>query len=125
MRKAARMSGATALDRDALNDLVTVLRQLGATVSIPSSVVDVMQGSHWGQRGQNHSGPWSPFEPISRAEMRVLHYLPTNLTLSEIASELYRSVDTVKTHARHLYTKLDAHSRSEAVRNARAAGLLV
>jgi predicted ArsR family transcriptional regulator len=33
----------------------------------------------------------------------VLRYLPTNLSISEIASELYVSPNTVKTHIRHLY----------------------
>jgi LuxR family transcriptional regulator, maltose regulon positive regulatory protein len=62
---------------------------------------------------------------LTDTEVRVLHYLPTHLTVQEIARELSRSVDTVKTHVRHLYMKLDAHSRSEAVRRARSLGLLV
>jgi len=63
-------------------------------------------------------------EPLSEAEMRVLRFLPTNLRAAEIAGELYLSVHTVKTHIRHLYTKLGAHGRGEAVRRARALGLL-
>jgi LuxR family maltose regulon positive regulatory protein len=54
----------------------------------------------------------------------VLHYLPTNLSAREIASELYLSVNTVKTHQRHLYQKLGARSRTQAVKQARALGLL-
>jgi len=63
-------------------------------------------------------------EPLSEAEIRVLRFLPTNLRAAEIAGELYLSVHTVKTHIRHLYTKLGAHGRGEAVRRARALGLL-
>jgi DNA-binding CsgD family transcriptional regulator len=63
-------------------------------------------------------------EPISTAEARVLSYLPTDLTAWEIASELCLSVNTVKTHMRHIYAKLDAHRRREAVERARALGLL-
>ena len=42
----------------------------------------------------------------------------------EIADELYLSVNTVKTHMRHLYDKLGAHRRHQAVEQARALGLL-
>ena len=68
--------------------------------------------------------PPSLREPLSEAETRVLRYLPTNLTAPEIASQLYLSVNTVRTHMRHLYDKLSAHHRSEAVEQARALGLL-
>jgi LuxR family maltose regulon positive regulatory protein len=63
-------------------------------------------------------------EPLSQAEVRVLRYLPTKLSVPEIADELYLSVNTVKTHMRHLYDKLGAHRRHEAVEQARALGLL-
>jgi len=63
-------------------------------------------------------------EPLSDSETRVLRYLPTNLSKREIAAELCVSVHTVKTHIHHLYAKLDVHSRGEAVRYARALGLL-
>ena len=63
-------------------------------------------------------------EPLSDAELRVLRFLPTNLPASAIATEVYVSVNTVKTHMRHIYAKLDAHSRVEAVSRARALGLL-
>lgn len=63
-------------------------------------------------------------EPLSASETRVLRYLPTNLSAAEIARELYVSVNTVKTHLRNLYAKLDAHGRTEAVEKARALGLL-
>jgi LuxR family transcriptional regulator, maltose regulon positive regulatory protein len=63
-------------------------------------------------------------EPLSQAEARVLRLLPTSLSAREIASELYVSVNTVRTHMRHLYDKLDAHRRLEAIDRARALGLL-
>jgi LuxR family maltose regulon positive regulatory protein len=63
-------------------------------------------------------------EPLSQSEVRVLRYLPTKLSASEIADQLYVSVNTVKTHMRHLYDKLGAHRRHEAVERARALGLL-
>ena len=63
-------------------------------------------------------------EPLTHSETRVLRYLPTHLTASEIAGELYVSVTTVKTHMSHLYAKLGIHRRAEAVDRARALGLL-
>ena len=63
-------------------------------------------------------------EPLSHSEIRVLRYLPTNLSAPEIAGQLYLSANTVKTHMRHLYDKLGAHRRAEAVEQARALGLL-
>jgi LuxR family maltose regulon positive regulatory protein len=63
-------------------------------------------------------------DPLSQAEARVLRFLPTSLSAPEIARELYVSVNTVRTHMRHLYDKLGAHRRLEAVNRARALGLL-
>ena len=65
-----------------------------------------------------------PLEPLSASEIRVLRYLPTNLSAPEIASELYVSRNTVKTHIQRLYAKLGTHRRGEAVERARALGLL-
>ena len=61
---------------------------------------------------------------VSRSEMRVLRYLPTNLSAPEIARELSVSVTTVRTHISHLFVKLGAHRRTEAVARARDLGLL-
>jgi LuxR family maltose regulon positive regulatory protein len=63
-------------------------------------------------------------EPISSSEVRVLRYLPTNLTGPEIARELSVSTNTVKSHIRSLYAKLGTHRRADAVESARARGLL-
>jgi LuxR family transcriptional regulator, maltose regulon positive regulatory protein len=63
-------------------------------------------------------------DPLSHSEIRVLRYLPTNLSAAEIARELSVSVTTVRTHIRHLFLKLGVHRRTEAVAAARALGLL-
>jgi LuxR family transcriptional regulator, maltose regulon positive regulatory protein len=54
----------------------------------------------------------------------VLRYLPTNLPAQEIASELFVSLNTIRTHLRHVYAKLGVHSRTDAVKRARELGLL-
>jgi len=70
------------------------------------------------------AGPPPPLEALSGSEIRVLRYLPTNLSMRQIAGELYVSHNTVRTHVGHLYAKLGAHTRAEAVARARALGLL-
>lgn len=76
------------------------------------------------QRATDRDEPERLAEPLSQSELRVLRYLPTNLSNKEIASELYVSVNTVKAHIKHLYAKLDTHHRGDAVERARALGLL-
>jgi LuxR family maltose regulon positive regulatory protein len=77
-----------------------------------------------GNRPAPPAGSPPPLEPLSDSEIRVLRYLPTHLSAPQIASELYVSHNTVRTHMRHLYAKLGAHRRLEAVERARALGLL-
>ncbi len=61
---------------------------------------------------------------LTGAELRVLGYLPTHLSLREIAEEFVVSQNTVKTQAQAIYRKLGVSSRAEAVAAGRAAGLL-
>jgi DNA-binding CsgD family transcriptional regulator len=77
-----------------------------------------------GRAVARHGGEACRLEALTNGETRVLRYLPTNLSAREIAEELYLSVNTVKTHQRHLYQKLGARSRTQAVEQARALGLL-
>ena len=65
---------------------------------------------------------WGP-SSLTTAELRVLRYLPTHLTMAEIAERLYVSRNTVKTQAIAIYRKLGTASRSGAVEIARDAGL--
>jgi DNA-binding CsgD family transcriptional regulator len=80
--------------------------------------------SGWLRPAPPPGGPRPPLEPLSDSEIRVLRYLPTNLSTPEIANELYVTANTVRTHVRHLYAKLGTHSRAETVEHARALGLL-
>jgi LuxR family maltose regulon positive regulatory protein len=65
-----------------------------------------------------------PPEELSPSELRVLRFLPTNLTRPEIARSLGVSVNTVNTHIRSIYAKLGASDRSSAVGRARELRLL-
>jgi LuxR family maltose regulon positive regulatory protein len=92
-----------------------------AHAGLIAEILNVLAGR---KPGSQPAGPQRLREPLSHAEARVLRYLPTKLSAPEIADELYLSVNTVKTHMRHLYDKLGAHRRHEAVELARALGLL-
>jgi LuxR family maltose regulon positive regulatory protein len=63
-------------------------------------------------------------EPLSEREQAVLRYLPTALSNGEIAAELFVTTNTVKTHLRSIYRKLDVARRREAVERARDLRLL-
>jgi LuxR family maltose regulon positive regulatory protein len=63
-------------------------------------------------------------EPLSPRETEVLRLLTTHLPHAEMAEELVVSVNTVRSHLKSIYGKLDAHSRMEAVERARELGLL-
>ena len=92
-----------------------------AHAGLIAEILNVLAGQ---KPGPPPTGPQHLREPLSHAEARVLRYLPTKLSAPEIAGELYLSVNTVKTHMRHLYDKLGVHRRHEAVEQARALGLL-
>ena len=61
---------------------------------------------------------------LTEGELRVLRYLSSNFSAPEIGSELYLSVNTVKTHMRHIYTKLGVRRRTDAIERAHALGLM-
>ena len=63
-------------------------------------------------------------EPLTGRELSVLRLLPTSLTPREIASELYLSLNTIKTHSRAIYRKLGVQTRHEAIEEARRRKLL-
>jgi len=63
-------------------------------------------------------------EQLSEREREVLRYVSGMLTTAEIASELYISINTVKSHLKSIYRKLAAGHRGEAVRRARQLRLI-
>ena len=92
-----------------------------AHAALLAEILSVLAGS---KPAPTPTGPQPPLEPLTDSEIRVLRYLPTNLSTPEIANELYVSSNTVKTHIRNLYAKLGTHRRAEAVARARTLGLL-
>jgi len=102
--------------------LLEVLPRHGTShAALVTDILDAIRGS--GQGGPNQPG-MRPVEELSRSELRVLRYLPTNLTRREIAAELSVSVHTVDSHIRRIYAKLGAADRTTAVERGRELRLL-
>ena len=74
--------------------------------------------------GQAHHSEGEAPIHLTPAESQVLSFLPTHLTVEAIAERLGRSRSTVKTHVAHIYEKLGATGRMEAVDRAWELGLL-
>ncbi|OUM42868.1 hypothetical protein B8W73_07795 [Arthrobacter agilis] len=68
--------------------------------------------------------PEHPAEVLSDRELHVLRLLATELSGPEIARELYVSLNTMRTHTKHIYRKPDVSSRAHAVRRAESLGFI-
>jgi LuxR family maltose regulon positive regulatory protein len=101
--------------------LETMPKHETAHAALLTDVLDVMRGS---SIAPGKESSLAEIEQLSPSELRVLRYLPTNLSRPEIASQLSVSVNTVNTHIRNIYAKLQAQDRSSAVRLAREMRLL-
>ena len=96
-------------------------RHQTAHAALLADILDVLHGSSPAAKEQSSS---PPAEELSPGELRVLRYLPTNLSRPEIAGELSVSPNTVNAHIRSIYAKLQVRDRSSAVRRARELRLL-
>jgi LuxR family transcriptional regulator, maltose regulon positive regulatory protein len=104
-----------------LDLLEAIPRHETAHAALLTGILDVMRGS---SLTPGDEGSPAQIGQLSPSELRVLRYLPTNLSRPEIASELSVSVNTVNTHIRNIYAKLQAQDRSAAVQRARQMRLL-
>jgi LuxR family maltose regulon positive regulatory protein len=96
-------------------------RHQTAHAALLADILDVLHGS---SPAAGNQPPPTDVQELSPGELRVLRYLPTNLSRPEIASELSVSVHTVNTHLRRIYVKLQVRDRSSAVQRARELRLL-
>ncbi len=92
-----------------------------AHAALLADILDVLHGPSSAAHDQL---PPPDAEELSPGELRVLRYLPTNLSRPEIAGELSVSPNTVSTHIRSIYAKLQVRDRSSAVQRARELQLL-
>ena len=100
--------------------LETLPRHETARAALLDDILDLVHGSSMAAEDQSAPVP----AELSPGELRVLRYLPTKLSRSEIAGELSLSPNTVSTHIRSIYAKLGIADRSAAVQRARELRLL-
>ena len=119
LAKVYRAMGDTTTARHLLTEIDDVLRHrpaLGALVSEVDEFRQILTSS--AQAGPTGAAPLSP------AELRLLPYLQTHLTVREIGQRLFVSRNTVSSEVSSIYRKLGVSSRADAVGHATAVGLL-
>ncbi len=77
-----------------------------------------------GQAGRPSAGANAPTDVLSDRELQVLRLLASELTGPEIARELFVSVNTLRTHTKHIFSKLDVTTRRAAVRRGAELGVV-
>jgi LuxR family transcriptional regulator, maltose regulon positive regulatory protein len=102
-----------------LRDLLGARIEAGTTVA--AFAVDLLR--RMSTQGSSQP-PAVLVAPLTDREQHVLRYLASTLSNTEIAAELYLSVNTVKTHQRMIYRKLGADGRRDAIRRAKELRLL-
>jgi LuxR family transcriptional regulator, maltose regulon positive regulatory protein len=90
----------------------------------PAMVGELVETIERRDRPARRPAPPTLSEPLSEREQAILGYLPSMMSNQEIAGALMISVNTVKTHLKAIYRKLDATGRREAVQRARELGLI-
>ena len=70
------------------------------------------------------SGPAGPGGVLSSRELTVLRLLASRLTTAEIAGALFVSANTLKSHMKSIYRKLDVNTRADAVHQGQGLGLI-
>jgi ATP/maltotriose-dependent transcriptional regulator MalT len=114
---------------DAGGDIAALLRRVGQQPALPTAVqllVDTLRDDpHLSAAvAPDAHAPHVAAEPLSRQELHVLRMLGAGYSNEEIGKALFISGNTVKTHLRHIYAKLDVKTRTAAVSRAAALHLL-
>ena len=116
---------ATLGDHEAASQTLRTARRTLREAASPGMFVHLVEEAERRVRGKPATSR-TEVEPVelSSREMAVLRLLGSELSAAEIGDELYISRNTVKTHVRGIYRKLDADNRAAAVARAKELGLL-
>ena len=118
---------AQARDETSARGLLEEAREIVEPCRDPGPVIlNRLERTERSLRGAAPSRRPTPEEPpeLSERELAVLRLLASPLSRREIANELYVSLNTVKTHTRHVFRKLGVSTRDDATARARELGLL-
>jgi DNA-binding NarL/FixJ family response regulator len=105
--------------RDLPHEVVDRMLARAVSRPQPASVVALMERL----RGDDADDAPPLVDPLSERELVIVRHLATGATLSQIGTELFISVNTVKSHVRSIYRKLSATNRREAIARASTLGL--
>ncbi len=95
----------------------TIVIEKEVYIEVPSSPLVINENFVVNEKSLDRSG-------ISSRELEVLQLMATGLSNQEIASQLFVSLNTVKTHTSNLFLKMDVKRRTQAVDKARKLGLI-
>jgi LuxR family maltose regulon positive regulatory protein len=109
--------------------MVELLRQAASRGIVPGYATRLLAAFDVSEyEGAGETLPYPPtqplFDPLSERELEVLRFLATHLSSTDIARELFVAASTVRSHIKSIYSKLNVHSRKDAVRRAKELGLL-
>jgi LuxR family maltose regulon positive regulatory protein len=96
----------------------------GIAVDYAHQLLEALQESAASEPTREAPPPGALIEPLSERELQILRLLTTHLSSTEMAEQLYLSVHTVRTHIKNIYSKLDVHTRRDAIQRAQDLGLL-
>ena len=131
-----------AVDRDAAGWVATALEAVGSAVAArdwecAETLIDQLKSvwaggertpaggfSYLALRQDSDDPSESPLEPLRERELEVLTLVAAGYSNQDIAEQLILSVGTVRWHLKNIYSKLDVHSRTQAIARVRAQGLL-
>jgi LuxR family maltose regulon positive regulatory protein len=108
--------------------MAALLEQAWLRVVLPHYVSTLLAASRAGMPATSAGLQAIPahllYEALTKRELEVLQLIDAGLSNPEIANRLYVSLNTVRTHTKNLYSKLDVHSRTQAITRARDLNLL-
>jgi LuxR family maltose regulon positive regulatory protein len=105
-------------------ELLAELTDRDVALAYTRQILAAFPASGFGTQSPSPFPSQSLPNPLTQRELQTLRLLATDNSMAEIAAEMVVSINTVRTHAKHIYSKLDVNSRTKAVHRANELGLL-